>query len=89
MKRRLIEAGLERLRESGSQMVFVLGHIGYYDRFGFLPDAAHHGYPAPFPIPSEFSNAWMVQPLHPEGLTAHKGRVVCAEALNKPEHWRE
>lgn len=61
---RLIETGLERLRQSGSQMVFVLGHIGYYDRFGFLPDAAHHGYPAPFPIPSEFANAWMIQPLH-------------------------
>lgn len=87
--RQLIQTGLEHLRQSGSEMVFVLGHIGYYDRFGFLPDAASHGYPAPFPNPAEFAAAWMVQPLQPSGLTTQKGRVVCADALNHEEHWRE
>ena len=35
----LIRAGLEKLREIGSQAVFVLGHKEYYPRHGFIPHA--------------------------------------------------
>ena len=31
----LVRAGLERAREQGWQAVIVLGHRGYYPRFGF------------------------------------------------------
>jgi len=34
---RLVEAGLERLREAGCPFVIVLGHPEYYPRFGFAP----------------------------------------------------
>jgi putative acetyltransferase len=34
---RLIEAGLERLRHDRQPFVVVLGHAGYYPRFGFRP----------------------------------------------------
>ena len=85
----LINAGLEKLKQSGSKMVFVLGHIGYYDRHGFVPDAAKLGYQTPFHIPEEFADAWMVQSLTSEEFTTEKGIVVCANALNEPEHWRE
>ena len=85
----LISEGLKLLKEMGSELVFVLGHMDYYPKFGFIPDAASLGYSAPYPIPEKFRNAWMVQSLNPEGFSGSKGKVVCADELNKPEHWRE
>lgn len=85
----LIQEGLERLKKTGSEMVFVLGHMDYYPKHGFIPNAGKLGYPAPYPIPEEFANAWMVQSLHPNGTRIEKGKVICSDELNKPEHWRE
>lgn len=85
----LINAGIEKLRHSGSKMLFVLGHIGYYDKHGFVPDAAKFGCQAPYPIPDEFADAWMLQSLNSNGFNVKKGKIVCANELNKPEHWRE
>lgn len=85
----LIREGVNRLKELGSEMVFVLGHIGYYDRFDFVVDAKAQGYEPTFPIPEEFKDAWMVQPLKSEEFHIPSGRVVCSNALNKEEHWRE
>lgn len=85
----LINEGLERLKKIGSEMVFVLGHMDYYPKFGFIPDAGKLGYSAPYPIPEEYLNAWMVQSLNPEGFVINQGKVICANELNKPEHWRE
>lgn len=36
----LIRAGLTQLRDAGIQISFVLGHAGYYPRFGYRPDFA-------------------------------------------------
>ena len=36
----LIRAGLEKLREQGVGISFVLGHEGYYPRFGYSPGLA-------------------------------------------------
>lgn len=85
----LINEGLERLKKIGSEMVFVLGHMDYYPKFGFIPDAGKLGYFAPYPIPEEYLNAWMVQSLNPEEFVINQGKVICANELNKPEHWRE
>ena len=85
----LIEEGLKSLKEMGSEMVFVLGHMEYYPKFGFISDAKKIGFSAPFPIPDEFSNAWMVQSLNANGFRTDKGKVICSNELNKPEHWRE
>ncbi|MFC2107402.1 GNAT family N-acetyltransferase [Bacteroidota bacterium] len=85
----LINEGLKILQERGSQMVFVLGHMEYYPKYGFVPDAKNLGYEAPYPIPDEFANAWMVQSLNPAGFVVKKGKVLCADALDREEHWRE
>lgn len=85
---RLIQAGLERLAEAGVDLVFVLGHPTYYPRLGFVP-AHTYGLEAPYPIPADHSDAWMVQGLHPSALAGVCGRVTCAGALDQPEHWRE
>lgn len=85
---RLIDKGLKRLSESGVELVFVLGHPGYYPRHGFHP-VGSHGFEAPYPIPDEVSDAWMVQELRPGIIGKVKGKVICSEVLNQPEHWRE
>jgi len=84
----LVREGLERLRNQGTGLVFVLGHPEYYPRFGFEP-AGQHGLFAPYPIPDEVAAAWMVQELNPGFLGRVKGSVQCAEVLDRPEHWRE
>ena len=84
----LIEAGLRRLTDAGGDLVFVLGHPGYYPRHGFHP-AGRAGLEAPFPIPEKHADAWMVQALRPGLIGALRGKVECCDALNKPELWLE
>lgn len=85
----LIAEGLQLLRERGAKLVFVLGHKEYYPRHGFIPGAEKLGFPAPYPIAEKHADYWMAQALTDEGFSGPKGRVVCADALNRPEHWRE
>jgi putative acetyltransferase len=44
---RLIEAGLDNLRQRGCPFVVVLGQPEYYARFGFVP-ASRHGIGCPW-----------------------------------------
>jgi len=46
----------------GDEKVFVLGHPNYYLKFGFRPARAL-GFEAPYRIPAEHEDAWMVQEL--------------------------
>ena len=87
--RLLIAKGLQLLRERGTKLVFVLGHREYYPRHGFIPDAGKPGFPAPYPIPDQYAEYWMVQALSEVGAEVPKGRILCADALDRPEHWRE
>ena len=84
----LIGAGLEQLRAYGTGLVFVLGHPTYYPRYGFKP-AGVLGQKAPYPIPEEVSDAWMVQELNPGYLGRVKGTIKCAKVMDRPELWRE
>ena len=86
--RKLIKEGLDQLRNAGVDLVFVLGHPDYYPRCGFMP-AGVLGFEAPYPIPDEHADAWMVHALK-EGVIGYvKGKVQCAEVLDQPQHWRE
>ncbi|NHZ86199.1 MAG: GNAT family N-acetyltransferase [Planctomycetia bacterium] len=85
---KLVREGLKRIKEIGSEIVFVLGHTEYYPKYGFIPNAERLGYSAPNPIPTEVADAWMVQPLTSKVLS-NFGKVICADMLNKPEYWQE
>lgn len=84
----LIREGLQRLAEAGVDLVFVLGHPGYYPRHGFRPAGAL-GLDAPYPIPERHADAWMVRALRPGILGDVRGTVRCSDVLNDPRHWRE
>lgn len=47
------------------------------------------GLAAPYPIEEKNADAWMVQALSAERLGTVSGKIVCAEAMDKPEYWRE
>ena len=66
----LIRAGLEACRALGEPLVFVLGHVAYYPRFGFEP-ASRYG------ISSEYGSgpSFMVQALEPGALEGCTGLV--------------
>jgi len=85
---RLIRTGLNQLQSSGVELVFVLGHPGYYSRFGFEP-AGIHGLAAPYPIPEARADAWMVRELASGAVGSVTGKVQCARVLDQPEHWQE
>lgn len=85
---RLIMEGLRLLSEKDVELVFVLGHPDYYPRHGFKA-AGPLGFEAPYPIPKEVADAWMVQELRPGVIGSVKGKVLCADVLNQPEYWCE
>lgn len=84
----LIEEGWKRATEAGTGLVFVLGHPGYYPRHGFAP-AGVRGFEAPYPIPAEHADAWMVRAVSEGVLDRASGQVICADALMDPRHWAE
>ncbi|MGF1594181.1 MAG: GNAT family N-acetyltransferase [Kiloniellaceae bacterium] len=84
----LIAAGLRHLEMAGIDLVFVLGDPAYYRRHGFEA-AGRQGLEAPYPIADEHADAWMVQALRPGLLGKLHGKVICCDALARPELWRE
>ena len=82
----LITRGLEMLAARGVDLVFVLGDPGYYPRFGFT-SAVSYEFDATYPIAEEYLDAWMVRVLNPRVVGYIKGKVICANPLNKPEYW--
>lgn len=85
----LIRAGLDKLRQQGSRLAFVLGHKEYYPRYGFQPGAEAKGYIPPYPLPAEYADCWMVQPVSSPGFEAGTGKIACCDVLGRPEHWRD
>jgi putative acetyltransferase len=67
----LVKAGLERCKALGFGAVIVLGHIGYYPRFGFTP-AIHFGIKCEYEVPQD---AFMVKELQPGYLQGAQGII--------------
>ena len=67
----LIEASLEQLRAEGHPAVVVVGHPGYYPRFGFLP-GSRWGLRWEMDVPDE---VFMVAELSPGTLAGIQGTV--------------
>lgn len=86
--RALIREGLTLLSDSGVDLVFVLGHPGYYPKYGFRP-AGMLGFQAPYPIAPHNADAWMVLSLKEGVIGTITGAVKCAAALDQPRHWQE
>lgn len=86
--KKLVERGLNILKERGVDLVFVAGHPEYYPKFGFSP-AGKLGFEAPYPIPEKDADAWMVLDLRSGLIGNVSGKISCADALDKPMYWEE
>ncbi len=80
---RLINKGLDILKQRGAEIVLVYGDPNYYKRIGF--HVAHNLKP-PYKLkyPEE---AWMALELVENVLKKTPGTVGCAASLNSPEYW--
>jgi putative acetyltransferase len=85
---KLVERGILTLKELGVDWVFVLGHETYYPRFQFSP-AIPQGFEPPYPIPGEFTNAWMARALTPTCIAPYQGKVIPADSFHHPRYWAE
>jgi putative acetyltransferase len=77
--RKIIDAGLQRLRADGVNLVCVLGDPDYYGRSGFAPE---RGIVPPYALPDEWRDAWQ---------SINLGEVPSSGAgtLSVPEPWRQ
>lgn len=82
--RTLVEDGIARLRRTGVGLVFVLGDPEYYGRFGFKP-ALPHGLSPPFALVPGYEDGWRMASI--DGNPPVAGRLVCADALMRPDLW--
>ncbi len=76
---KLVLRGLEDCRRLGHKIVVVIGHPGYYPRFGFHL-ARDRGLNVPFPVPDE---AFMVLELVPGALKHVQGEIVYPSPFQK------
>jgi putative acetyltransferase len=67
----LVREGLVRCRQEGAVAVVVLGHPGYYPRFGFSP-ASRFGIDSEYDVPD---NVFMAIELAPGALDGTTGRI--------------
>jgi len=74
----LVKAGVEKCKELGCGAVIVLGHSGYYPRFGFTP-SVRYGISCEYEVPQE---AFMVLELVPGYLQGAKGIIKYHAAFN-------
>ena len=71
----LVRAGLDLARDRDWRAIIVLGHKGYYPRFGFSAALAR-------PLEAPFSgDAFMALELAPDALRGEKGRVTYPPAF--------
>ncbi len=75
----VVHAGLQRLRESGVSLVYVLGDPAYYSRFGFERE---DGVAPPYRLPEEWAGAW-------QSLRLDGGTPDLQGKLSVPEPWRQ
>lgn len=88
---KLINEGVKILKQLKTDIVFVLGHLDFYPRYGFIKNAIKEiGYEATYDIPEEHHDAWMYMPLiSMKEIQRNSGRVICADAMNKKKYWVE
>ena len=67
----LVRAGLEQCRQLGFAAVVVLGHPGYYPRFGFSP-STRFGIGSEYDVPEE---VFMAMELQPAALSGKAGTI--------------
>ena len=81
---KLINYGIDQLREKGVKLVFTYGDPNFYSKVGFhciTEDVVK----APFELTQP--EGWLCQSLDGREVESIPGKSTCVEAFNKPEYW--
>ena len=81
---KLINFGLNVLKEDGVELVLTYGDPRFYTKVGFRRITETLVAP-PFKLSQP--HGWMAQPLVGDQIDPIEGKSRCVEALNKPECW--
>jgi putative acetyltransferase len=75
---KLVEKGIIECRNQGHSLIILVGHPGYYPRFGFKP-AEQNGIQHPFKVPED---VFMVYELVPDTLHGVNGVLKYSAAFD-------
>ncbi len=81
---KLINFGLEILKENKVELVFTYGDPNFYSKVGFK-QITEKLVKAPFKL--SFPEGWLCQSLSSDKIKPISGKSSCVEALNKPDLW--
>jgi len=81
---KLINFGLDALKENGVELAITYGDINFYSKVGFSVITEQV---VPAPQKMTYPEGWLGQSLVGTEIKPIKGNSFCVEALNKPELW--
>ncbi len=81
---KLINYGINYLKENGVDLVFTYGDPNFYKKAGFR-SITEEIVKAPFKLKYPFG--WLGQSLVSSHIEPIKGKTYCVDALNNPEYW--
>lgn len=81
---KLINFGINHLKENGVELVFTYGDPKFYSKVGFSL-ITEKLIKAPFTL--TYPEGWLAQSLVSDEIEPITGDSYCVEALNKPEYW--
>jgi putative acetyltransferase len=81
---KLINFGLNTLKENGVELAFTYGDPGFYSKVGFSLIAEKL---VKAPLKLAYPEGWLGQSLVSDEIEQITGNSCCVEAINKPEYW--
>ena len=81
---KLINFGLNILKENGVKLIFTYGDSNYYSKVGFNPIAETL---IKAPLKLSYPEGWLAQSLVSNEIQPITGNSYCVEAFNKPKLW--
>ena len=81
---KLINFGLNTLKENGVELAFTYGDPGFYSKVGFSPITEKL---VKAPLTLTYPKGWLGQSLLSDEIEPITGNSHCVDALNKPEYW--
>jgi len=81
---KLINFGINQLKENGVRIVFTYGDLNFYSKVGFK-SITEQTAKAPFKL--QYPEGWLAQSLFSDEIEPIAGDSSCVEAFNKPEIW--
>lgn len=81
---KLINFGINYLKENGVELIFTYGDPNFYKKVGFKPISEKV---AKAPLELKYPIGWLCQSLVGREIEPIAGNSYCVAALNHPEYW--